>query len=437
MPDETTHRRGALGPTDVGDVLGDAIHAHRASRGGCRDRAATGRAPAPGRRRCDAAGGRRRGSRSPPAAPRGRRPSAVSDAPCVGRRGLGAERAHEAEHDERPFEADADVAEAPGRAAHRRLVPHPGEGGERRQHVVDRVDRGAGRRRTRRSRAATFGEHSGRCRRAGTRRPMPPRRRTSAAARRAAASRRRSRRRARPPAALRRPFVPASPRAWHRRCWRRVRSAAARRRPPSALDVDEHRVLTAAAGDDAQRPGDRLGALGGPTHPEQRIGGPRRNRAGEVDLRQRRDDRREGPAPVEHPDVLDDARRRARRVVARFEHPPVAAGHDRDAVRAGHGVEAQHHRRLAELAATERRERLEVAPSGGLAELRQAQRGAGERRGCARPVPRQRDILDHAATVGVGEHDAAAGDRGQHTRDTAAAGAASSIGSVSSSSTRR
>ena len=258
------------------------------------------------------------------------------------------------------------------------------------QHVVDRVDRRRGHRRTTSISAATL----------VSTRDVPPGRNSptdaasatnAAAGRRAAASPRASPRRARPPgrAGVQRTRRAASTRPT-------ARSAAGRRddhRPPST--VDEHRVLTATGGHDPQRAGDRLGALGGATHPEQRIGGPRRHRAGEVDLRQRRDDRRQRPAPIEHPHVLDEARRRVPRVVARREHPPVAAGHDRDAVRSGDGVQPHDDRGRAEFAAAERRQRrragrsVAASPSCG-----RRSDDAGERLGRGRPVRRQARILD-------------------------------------------
>ena len=83
------------------------------------------------RRRCGAGGGRRRGSRSPPAAPRARRASITSPAssstmPTVRPRPVAiAAGVDEPEHDQRPLDPAAEVAEPPRRAAHRALVHSP------------------------------------------------------------------------------------------------------------------------------------------------------------------------------------------------------------------------------------------------------------------------------------------------------------------------
>ena len=141
------------------------------------------------------------------------------------------------------------------------------------------------------------------------------------------------------------------------------------RRPSTSVERDQRRIEPATSGNDAQRPGDRLGALRGPAHPEQRVDGPRRDRSGQVDLRERSDNCRERPRLIEDPHVLDGARRRALRVVAGRQHTSVAAGHDRDAVRAGDRVQADHHRHVLQFGTPERRNRPQLRRPCRVAEL--------------------------------------------------------------------
>ena len=104
-------------------------------------------------------------------------------------------------------------------------------------------------------------------------------------------------------------------------------------------------VLAIASARSAARPSQNMASAA-------RVGTDER----EVDLRQRRrHDHRRGAVGAEHPDVLGQAGRRPAGVVARREHPPVAAGHHGDAVGPGDGVQPDDDGAVPTCAVAERR----------------------------------------------------------------------------------
>ena len=125
----------------------------------------------------------------------------------------------------------------------------------------------------------------------------------------------------------------------------------------------------------------------------------------------------------DHPHVLGEVRRRRARIVARCQHPPVAARHHHHAVGAGDGVQAHHHSGVDQLAAPEHRHLGEAGAPPGRVEALRSERCA-ERRRRRGPRRRQGDIFQHARSVGVGEHHPTVGDRHQQTGNAHAAGRA-------------
>ena len=110
-------------------------------------------------------------------------------------------------------------------------------------------------------------------------------------------------------------------------------------------DAITRAVLATASARSAARPSQNM-----------RVGGPRRHRRHEVDLRQRGDESPAParPAPSTHTSLARRGRRPAR-VVARGQHPAVAAGHHGDAVGSGDGVQPDDDVGRADLPVAERR----------------------------------------------------------------------------------
>jgi hypothetical protein len=171
-------------------------------------------------------------------------------------------------------------------------------------------------------------------------------------------------------------------------------------RPPSKV-VSDGSVWRREA-TDAGGLGDGLGPLGGTAEPEQRVGGARRHRRREVDLRQRCHGHRCSPRRADHPHVLRHAPGWPAWVVAVAQDPAVATRHHADAAGAGDGVETDDDARRRRPTVAERRPRLRIVGGG---ERAQAERGAGETRDRILPPRRQRGVLDDARAVGVGQHD--------------------------------